>query len=150
MIRASLRALDTGMDETDIPGAPAPHYYPSDDDVGKTIKVKVSFQDDDGFEEGPLASTATSEVPSSDTISVPWSATMTIGKKENTVNDIRYGFDDGVLLPGESGHWTPQPSPSEPSPTPFDTSFGELAPDARHCCSTPNWMAFLPASRVGH
>ena len=96
-----------GMDETDIPGATAPHYHPSDDDVGKTIKVEVSFQDDDGFEEGPISSTATTAVPSSATISVPWSATMTAGKKENHVNDIRYGFDDGVSIAEGIGSLSP-------------------------------------------
>lgn len=42
--------------ETDIAGAEAPAYYPTGDDVGKKLKVKVSFIDDGGVEEGPLTS----------------------------------------------------------------------------------------------
>ena len=92
-----------GMDETNIPGAKAPNYYPSNEDVGKTIKVKVRFKDDDRYPEGPLFSAATSTVPSSATIRVPWSTTLTSETKEYTTLDVRRGYDDGVLLPGGIG-----------------------------------------------
>ena len=37
-------------------------YTLTDADIGKTIKVTVSFEDDNGFSEGPLTSDATSAV----------------------------------------------------------------------------------------
>ena len=48
-------------DDSNKSGAKDPTYTPSDDDVGKTIKVKVSFTDDAGNEE-TRTSTATDEV----------------------------------------------------------------------------------------
>ena len=47
-----------GMDETDISGATSGTYTLQDADAGKTIKVKVSFTDDDSNPEGPLTSDA--------------------------------------------------------------------------------------------
>ena len=47
-----------GMDETDISGATSGTYTLQDADAGKTIKVKVSFTDDDNNPEGPLTSDA--------------------------------------------------------------------------------------------
>ena len=48
-----------GGTETDIAGETSSTYTPSSSDVGKTIKVKVSFTDDLGSAEGPLTSDAT-------------------------------------------------------------------------------------------
>ena len=45
-----------GSDETDIAGATSVTYTPTDDDEGKKIRVKVSFTDDLGYDEGPLIS----------------------------------------------------------------------------------------------
>ncbi len=42
-----------------------PTYFISDRDVGKTIKVQVSFTDDDGYPEGPLSSAATPVIAAS-------------------------------------------------------------------------------------
>ena len=47
-----------GSDETDIAGATSVTYTPTDDDEGKKIRVKVSFTDDLGYDEGPLISEA--------------------------------------------------------------------------------------------
>ena len=45
-----------GSDEQDISGATSSTYTLAADDVGKKIKVKVTFQDDGGNDEGPLTS----------------------------------------------------------------------------------------------
>ena len=45
-----------GATETDISGATAATYTLTTDDLGKTIKVDVSFTDDAGHAQGPLAS----------------------------------------------------------------------------------------------
>ena len=50
-----------GNSDTDIGGATSPTYTPSDADVGKTIKVRVTFTDDADNEE-TLTSEATDEV----------------------------------------------------------------------------------------
>ena len=73
------RRFDSGA-WVDITGATAQHYYPSDADVGKTLSVNVSFTDDLMNAE-VRSSTATALVPSSTMIKVPWSATMTVGKR---------------------------------------------------------------------
>ena len=48
-------------DDADIEGATGPTYQPTDDDVGKTVKVRASFTDDAGHEE-TLTSEPTGEV----------------------------------------------------------------------------------------
>ena len=52
---------DNGGTETDI-GADSASYTVATADVGGAISVEVSFKDDRGFEEGPLASIATAPV----------------------------------------------------------------------------------------
>ena len=54
--------LVDGGTETDIDGATGSTYTPVARDVGKTIKVRVSFTDNDGFSEGPFTSAATGAV----------------------------------------------------------------------------------------
>ena len=54
-----------GSSETDIAGATSKTYTLAADDVGKTVKVKVSFTDDADNDEGPLTS---AEYPSSGTV----------------------------------------------------------------------------------
>ncbi len=54
-----------GGSETDITGATSNTYTLTDEDEGKSVKVKVSFKDDGGKEEGPLESGA---YPSSGTV----------------------------------------------------------------------------------
>ena len=48
-----------GSDETDIQDATDSTYTLVSDDVGKKMKVEVSFIDDDDYAEGPLASDPT-------------------------------------------------------------------------------------------
>ncbi len=47
---------------TNISGATSREYTLTDDDQGNTLKVRVSFTDNEGFSEGPLESVATSSV----------------------------------------------------------------------------------------
>ena len=68
--------VDSGTD-ADITGATAPYYYPTEDDVGKTLKVKVSFTDNDGYQEGPLTSEASAAVAANDNVKVIWTSTLT-------------------------------------------------------------------------
>ena len=51
----------SGGTDTDISGATGSTYALTDDDLGKTVKVRVSFTDDDGYLE-TLTSSATSAV----------------------------------------------------------------------------------------
>ena len=57
-----------GDSEADIPNATRPTYRPTDEDADKTIKVKVSFTDDEGFPEGPLTSEATATIVAADVL----------------------------------------------------------------------------------
>ena len=63
--------------DTDIAGATSDTYTPVADDVGKAIKVKVSFRDDRNYQES-LTSAATAAVTAADDSSI-WSATLTVG-----------------------------------------------------------------------
>ena len=54
--------VDGGV-ETDILGAMGSTYTVVSNDVGKHLKVEVSFTDNADFSEGPLASDATALVP---------------------------------------------------------------------------------------
>ena len=53
-----------GTDETEITGATGSTYDLTVDDAGQRIRVKVSFNDDRGFPEGPLSSVLTDPVNS--------------------------------------------------------------------------------------
>ena len=53
-----------GTDETEITGATGSTYDLTVDDTGQRIRVKVSFNDDRGFPEGPLSSVLTDPVNS--------------------------------------------------------------------------------------
>ena len=57
-----------GDSEADIPNATRPTYRPIDEDADKTIKVKVSFTDNEGFPEGPLTSEATATIVDADVL----------------------------------------------------------------------------------
>ena len=63
----------------DIMDATANEYTLTDDDETQTIKVKVSFTDDDGFAEGPLESDATAAVAAAPTNSCPSHDLMLVG-----------------------------------------------------------------------
>ena len=65
-------------DDADISGATSDTYTLVADDVGKAIKVKVSFRDDRNHEES-LTSEATAAVTAATDDSFIWSATLTVG-----------------------------------------------------------------------
>ena len=54
-----------------------PLLLPTEDDVGKTLKVKVSFTDKHGYQEGPLTSAASAAVAANDNVKVIWTSTLT-------------------------------------------------------------------------
>ena len=89
-----------GRTETDIPSAVAPAYHPTTDDVGKTIKVNVSFTDDAGHSEGPLVTAVTDLVEDSDRVQVLWTATMTTVAE--TVDSAKIGYGDPSTYPESS------------------------------------------------
>ena len=66
-----------GASETDITGAASSTYTLSDDEEGKTVKVRVSFTDDAGNEES-LTSEATALVKE-----VLWESELTVGRVPN-------------------------------------------------------------------
>ena len=59
--------VDDG-DETDIDGATRSTYNPTDQDVDKYLKVRVSFTDDNGAAEGPLESEPTATIAGRDVL----------------------------------------------------------------------------------
>ena len=65
-------------DDADIAGATSGTYTPVADDIGKAIKVKVSFRDDRNHQES-LTSAATAAVTAAADDSAVWSATLTVG-----------------------------------------------------------------------
>ena len=80
-----------GRTETDIPSAVAPAYHPITHDVGKTIKVNVSFTDNAGHSEGPHVSAVTDVVEDSDRVQVLWTATMTTAAETVDPADLESG-----------------------------------------------------------
>ena len=86
-----------GGNETDISGAMASTYTLVADDNGKTIRVKVSFQDDDGTNEGPLTSDA---YPSSGTV-LPASTNVAPTSQNNSVDateETEYTFSSADFV----------------------------------------------------
>ena len=65
-----------GNTDTEIVGATAQTHTLTRDDQNKTVKVSVSFTDDDGYSE-TLASTATAAVSASQ-VETLWSGEMTV------------------------------------------------------------------------
>ena len=64
-----VRSDADGSNPTTIADATTHEYIPEAADVGKTVKVAVSFTDDDGYSEGPFVSDATVPVyPAADRI----------------------------------------------------------------------------------
>ena len=79
-----------GVNESDISGATSETYAVVTADEGKKIKVKVSFEDDDGTVEGPLTSDA---YPSSGTVIGAVNAAPTGADKTLTIgSDTAYTF----------------------------------------------------------
>ena len=82
-----------GVNETDISGADSSTYTLVDADLGKTIKVKVSFEDEDGTVEGPLTSDA---YPSSGTVTAAPVTNTAPTAANNTVTAVAgtaYAFE---------------------------------------------------------
>ena len=75
---------------TDIEGATGYTYQPALADLGKTIKVQVSFTDNAGFRE-TVASDATGAVAASLYGNVIWSATLTVGEFSHPTGRIDLG-----------------------------------------------------------
>ena len=71
-----------GNTDTEIPGATAQTHTLTHNDVGKAIKVQVSFTDDHGYSE-TLASTATAAV-SANQVETLWSGEMTVANYGNS------------------------------------------------------------------
>ena len=57
-----------GDSESDIPNATRAAYRPTDEYTGQKIKVRVSFTDNEGFPEGPLASEPTDPIVAADVL----------------------------------------------------------------------------------
>jgi len=69
-------------------------YTLTDADIGKTIRVTVSFEDDNGFSEGPLASDATSAVWVCPEPDLQGGATLIEGRRQIGVAAYRVGGAD--------------------------------------------------------
>ena len=102
---------DGTSNPTDIPGATASTYTLTEDDEGKRVKVAVSFTDDLGFDEGPLASTPVAaraaDVPAVCPAPDPsypaplWTGDVTVGALRFQGTPIAYGFAEALSpLPG--------------------------------------------------
>jgi len=70
-----------GITDTDIVGATAQTHTLTHNDVGKAIKVQVSFTDDDGYSES-VTSAATAAV-TANAVETLWSAEMTVADYGN-------------------------------------------------------------------
>ena len=57
-----------GDSEADIPNATRATYRPTDEDADKQIKVKVSFTDNEGFQEGPFTTEPTATIVAADVL----------------------------------------------------------------------------------
>ena len=88
--------------ETDITGATNSTYMPVTADVGKTLKVKVSFTDGGGADEtrtslATAAVTAATTLPTgcpSDATTFDWCTKLTV-KRSVLTSGTAYGFDEG-------------------------------------------------------
>ena len=91
---------DDGTNYTAIPGASGLRYTLVRADLGRTIKVEVSFIDGGGFDEGPLTSDATGEI----TLNygrVIYSAALTVGAD---ADDLGYSNNFGGIDPNIFSH----------------------------------------------
>ena len=99
-----------GMTETNV-GTDSATYTPVGTDIGKKIKVKVTFTDNDGNPEGPLGSDPTANVAAAPPPPCPsdadWCTTLTVGVAGPSMGITYYGFittfgslDDDTLVHG--------------------------------------------------
>ena len=91
-----------GANETDISGATNETYTLATADEGKKIKVKVSFEDEDGTAEGPLTSDA---YPSSATVTAANTAPTSADEHVEADEDTDYTFeaDDFLFTDTDTG-----------------------------------------------
>ena len=89
-----------GSDETDIQDATDSTYTLVSDDVGKKMKVEVSFTDDGGYAEGPLASDPTGIVSGVVLVSNINQSLDTSGARINDTSFIAHQFTTGSNLNG--------------------------------------------------
>ena len=82
--------VDSGTD-TDISSATSSTYTLADADQGNTIKVKVSFTDDAGTDEGPLTSTETETIEAASTNTPPTASNGSVTTTENTAYTFAAG-----------------------------------------------------------
>ena len=84
--------VDNGTD-SDIASATSSTYTLVGDDEGNTVKVKVSFTDDGGTDEGPLTSAETATIMAAPANSAPDFAATTLAREvaENSVADVNVG-----------------------------------------------------------
>ena len=88
--------VEADATETDIEGATLSSYAPLVADIGRTIKVRVSYTDDADFKE-TLTSTATAAVVASPYGEVIWSAKMTVGETVSGISTI-FGYSNADNL----------------------------------------------------
>ena len=100
----------SGGTDTDIAGADGPSYIPDDGDIGRRIKVKVSYTDSANNQEGPATSAATGPVSRNPDGPVIWSGTVTAAALGT--DKVGYASGDGATphnsaitkyLPGGTG-----------------------------------------------
>ena len=96
-----------GNADADIEDAAASTYAVSDDDVGQTIKVRVSFTDDRDNDEA-LTSAATAEVaarPNTPATGLPTISGTAQAGQTLTADTSGIDDDDGLTNPGYSNQW---------------------------------------------
>ena len=92
---------------THIPGATAPWYYPSLEDVGKRIKLKVRYTDKkNNPEQGPFLSSSVGPVPASDHTYGLWSGTLTVGSSGNQSGYVKGSFGSVAPATFKAGELT--------------------------------------------
>ena len=92
--------VDTDSTEADILGATASSYTLVGADQGKTIRVKVSFEDDDGYAEGPVTSAATAAVRAANTLATGAPAITGTAQVGQTLTADTSGIMDANGLTG--------------------------------------------------
>ena len=85
-----------GATYEDIARAQGAIFRPLQSDLGKTLKVTVTFTDGAGFDEGPLTSDATGAVVASPYGNVIYSATLTVGVR-TFASGTQHGYNRLVL-----------------------------------------------------
>ena len=98
--------VETDSTETDISGATSSTYALVTADLGKTIKVKVSFQDDDGDAE-TLTSAATATVAAANTPATGAPTITGTARVDETLTAVTTGImdADGLTSPSYTYQW---------------------------------------------